>query len=156
MDISHLFVDGIGLFIVFAGYVIGLGAVTVIDMHGFRARHSSYWTQTTIRAHKITKPLIWVGTGLLLAGLLVVYRSILDNTIPLVHLGLVVVLILNGCYLSFVVSPALLQRERNGKDTELLPAPLQRGITTSFIVSVVGWWGSLGLFVFYLITHPFV
>ena len=48
----------LGIFIVIAGYIVGLGAVTVIDILGFLGRKSSYWTEATIRAHKVTKPLI--------------------------------------------------------------------------------------------------
>ncbi len=46
----------------------GLGAVTVIDLHGFLGRTSSYWTEATIRTHKITKPLIWKGMFLAILG----------------------------------------------------------------------------------------
>ena len=48
--------DFIGLFIFIAGFIIGLGAVTVIDIHGFLGRKSAYWTEATIRTHKVTKP----------------------------------------------------------------------------------------------------
>jgi len=53
--------DILGLFLFIAGFIIGLGAVTVIDLHGFLGRKSSYWTEATIRTHKVTKPLIWIG-----------------------------------------------------------------------------------------------
>lgn len=33
------------IFITIAGFVIGLGAVTVVDLHGFLGRRSSYWTE---------------------------------------------------------------------------------------------------------------
>ena len=42
-----------GLFIHLAGFVIGLGAVTVIDLHGFLGRKSPYWTEATTRTHKV-------------------------------------------------------------------------------------------------------
>ena len=58
----------IGLFLFIAGFIIGLGAVTVIDLHGFMGRHSTYWTEATTRTHKITKPLIWMGTILAIIG----------------------------------------------------------------------------------------
>jgi hypothetical protein len=59
-----------------AGFIIGLGAVTVIDLHGFLGRKSSYWTEATIRTHKITKPLIWIGIFLAILGGLITYRDI--------------------------------------------------------------------------------
>src|SRR5690606_2787254 len=57
--------DFLGLFLFITGFVIGLGAVTVIDLHAFLGRKSNYWTEATTRTHKVTKPLIW--TGLILA-----------------------------------------------------------------------------------------
>lgn len=51
-------IDGVGLFLFLAGFVIGLGAVSVIDVLGFLGRTSRYWTEATVRAHKVTKPLI--------------------------------------------------------------------------------------------------
>jgi len=55
------FLDILGVFVSLAGFILGLGAVTVIDLHGFFAQKSSYWTVATTRTHKITKPLIWIG-----------------------------------------------------------------------------------------------
>lgn len=135
------------LFILITGYVIGLGAVTVIDLHGFLGRKSSYWTEATTRTHKVTKPLIWIGTTLVWVGIILMYAGNFDQTIPMIHTATMAVLTLNGIFLSFSVSPFLLQREQEGRSRELLPASWQQKITASFIVSVLGWWGSLLLFV---------
>jgi hypothetical protein len=127
------------LFLIISGYIIGLGAVTVIDTLGFLGRKSSYWTETTIRAHKVTKPLIWLGIFLILIG-----SYFYKNLNPyLIYFYLV--LILNGLFLSFYVSPILLEREKSGKGKELLPKNLQIKITISFIISFLTWWGSLFL-----------
>jgi hypothetical protein len=42
---TAILLDIIGLFVCIAGFVLGLGAVTVIDLHGFLGRKSSYWTE---------------------------------------------------------------------------------------------------------------
>lgn len=144
--------DFFGLFIMLAGFVIGLGAVTVIDIHGFLGRKSSYWTEATIRTHKVTKPLIWTGIILALIGGVVFYRNEVLAGAPLWHLVIAAALVLNGCFLSFVVSPFLLKQEREGRATELLPASLQCKITLSFIVSFLGWWSALLILVWYLIV----
>ena len=60
--------DIMGIFLFITGFVIGLGAVTVIDLHGFLGRTSSYWTEATIRTHNVTKPLIWIGISLAILG----------------------------------------------------------------------------------------
>ncbi|MFZ4500382.1 MAG: hypothetical protein ACOYMZ_02665 [Minisyncoccia bacterium] len=142
--------DTIGLFLFFAGFVVGLGAVTVIDIHGFLGRKSSYWTEATTRTHKITKPMIWIGIACAIIGGLIFYREQPLSGIPLVHAVIAGVLIVNGYFLSFRVSPFLLQREKEGRSAELLPAHWQKKIMMSLIVSDSGWWGGLFLLAFYL------
>jgi cell division protein FtsW (lipid II flippase) len=143
--------DAIGLFTLLAGFVIGLGAVTVIDIHGFLGRKSPYWTEATTRTHKVTKPMIWAGVALAIIGGLVFYRNQSLAGIPLIHTLLVIVLIVNGYFLSFRVSPFLLKREREEKQKELLPQAWQNKIIVSLIVSDIGWWGGLFLLVLYLV-----
>lgn len=140
----------VGLFVLFAGFVIGLGAVTVIDLHGFLGRKSPYWTEATIRTHKVTKPLIWIGMFLVIIGGAIIYRGMPLEGIVLMQLISVPVMILNGIFLSFVVSPFLLKQEKEGRSQELLPASLQVKITLSFIVSFISWWGNLAAVVWML------
>jgi hypothetical protein len=139
-------VDIMARFMVMAGFVIGLGAVTVIDLHGFLGRKSAYWTEATTRTHKVTKPLIWAGLALAVAGGLIVYRDLGWVLSAKLHAAAAVLLVLNGCFLSFSVSPYMLQREREGRQAELLPAAWQRKIAVSLVFSVIGWWGALYLF----------
>lgn len=142
--------DVIGLFLFLAGFVIGLGAVTVIDIHGFLGRKSSYWTEATTRTHKVTKPMIWIGITLVIIGGFMFYRAESFAGIPLVHAVIALVLIANGWFLSFKVSPFLLQRERENRSGELLPSFWQNRIIVGLIVSDIGWWGALLLLVVYL------
>lgn len=143
--------NSIGLFIFLAGFVIGLGAVTVIDIHGFLGRKSSYWTEATTRTHKVTKPMIWVGIMLAIIGGFIFYREQSFSGIPLIHLLIAVALIINGYFLSFKVSPFLLKREKEGLSGELLPTSWQKKIMASLIISDIGWWGGLLLLVVYLV-----
>jgi len=143
--------DLLGLFLFVAGFIVGLGAVTVIDWHGFKGRTSGYWTEATIRTHKITKPLIWLGTLMAAAGGLITYWGSGLSGTALFHAVLFVVLILNGLFLTFAVSPMLLKREKEEKADQVLPKGWQRAIAASFVVSFVGWWGSVLLFVWYLV-----
>ncbi len=142
--------DTIALFVMLAGFVIGLGAVTVIDIHGFLGRKSSYWTLATTRTHKVTKPLIWIGMFLAIVGGVLLYRHESLVGIPLIHAIVALVLILNGLFLSFRVSPYLLAKEKSGRAEELLPKSWQDRIIVSLIVSDIGWWGSLALLVVYI------
>ena len=142
--------DTIALFVMLAGFVIGLGAVTVIDIHGFLGRKSRYWTLATTRTHKVTKPLIWIGMTLAVIGGVMLYRDQAFVGIPLVHAVVAILLILNGLFLSFRVSPYLLAKENAGHADELLPKSWQDRIIVSLIVSDIGWWGSLALLVIYI------
>lgn len=148
--LSINWLDFIGLFLLLAGFIIGLGAVTVIDLHGFLGRKSKYWTEATTRTHKVTKPMIWAGIGLAIIGGTIFYRTT-TSMIPLIHASIVVVLLLNGYFLSFKVSPFLLAREKAGQQAELLPASWQRKIMISLIVSDLGWWSALALLVIYIL-----
>lgn len=144
--------DFIGLFILIAGFVIGLGAVTVIDIHGFLGRKSSYWTEATTRTHKVTKPMIWAGISLFAIGGIIFFRNEPFTGIPMYLAVIATVLILNGLFLSFRVSPYLLQKEKEGRAGELLPESWQRKIIVGLIFSDLGWWGSLALVAWYLVT----
>lgn len=141
------------LFAMLLGYIVGLGAVTVIDLHGFLARRSSYWTLATIRTHKITKPLIWIGITLVILGWYGLSRigwfAGPGGWMPMLY----ALLVANGAFLSFVVSPMLLRHERDGRSEELLSPPWQAVISASFVLSVIGWWGTLLLFVQELAFH---
>lgn len=138
-------------FIIIAGFIIGLGSVTVIDLHGFLGRKSSYWTLATTRTHKVTKPLIWIGTGLVIIGLLLYGWQFGVSRHLFMLLSIFAILILNGLFLTFGVSRFLLQRERQGRDAELLPKKWQDKITISFVISFLGWWLSLFMFIYQLL-----
>lgn len=150
---TALWIDSIGLFLLLAGFVIGLGAVTVIDIHGFLGRKSSYWTEATTRTHKVTKPMIWTGIILAIVGGWIFYREQSFAGIPFIHAVIALALILNGYFLSFKVSPFLLKREKEGRSGELLPASWQKKIMASLIVSDIGWWGGLFLLAIYLVSR---
>lgn len=140
----------IGLFLLLAGLIVGLGAVTVIDLLGFLGRKSSYWTETTIRAHKVTKPLIWLGLTLALIGGGLFYASSGFSNLFGWQVAIFAVLLLNGCFLSFSISPRLLQQEKEGRSAELLPQTMQNQIIVSFLISFIGWWSTVGLTAWYL------
>lgn len=141
--------DFISYFLMIAGLVIGLGSVTVIDLHGFLARKSEYWTLATTRTHKVTKPLIWIGMTLFVIGFLPLYTGKLLT----IQLVLSTVMILNGVFLSFKVSPFLLRREKRGSEEHILSARWQRMIASSFVISFLSWWASLFLLVQFLVVN---
>ena len=139
--------------ITIAGFVIGLGAVTVIDLHGFLGRKSSYWTEATTRTHKVTKPMIWIGTVLATIGSVLLYWGDGWTTLHMWQAAILVALILNGLFLTFSVSPFLLSREKRGKQKELLPKSWQGKITVSFLVSFFGWWSQVLMFSWYVVEQ---
>jgi len=92
-----------------------------------------------------------LGIMLAIVGGVIFYRGEVLAGIPLVHAIVALVLILNGLFLSFGVSPFLIEREKQGRAGELLPVLWQRKIMVSLIISDIGWWGSLVLLVLYLL-----
>ena len=140
-------ITSLAILSILIGFIVGLGAVTVIDIHGFLGRNSSYWTVATTRTHKVTKPLIWIGTFFFALGVLSLY----EGQLLLLQSLVLAVMILNGLFLSFRVSPHLLQKEKKGQDHELLSKNWQRYITLSFILSFISWWGSVVIFALYFL-----
>lgn len=143
----------LSIFTTIAGFVIGLGAVTIIDIHGFLGRKSSYWTEATTRTHKVTKPLIWVGIALVSIGFTIFYRPYGWNIVPLIHCISIIIMVLNGIFLTFSVSPFLIKKEKEGKSRELLSKDWQNKITISFITSFIFWWGNVLLFSYFIAKH---
>jgi hypothetical protein len=143
----------VGLYLHLAGFVIGLGAVTVIDLHGFLGRRSAYWTEATTRTHKVTKPLIWAGLILAVLGGAMFHSQGSWSKILVVQATIAALLVLNGVFLSLWVSPFLLEREKEGRASELLPDLWQKGIMVAFIISFLGWWSELFLTVWQLVMY---
>lgn len=125
------------LFFHLAGIIIGLGAVTVIDVMGFFSRKDKKKTQDTISAHHTTKPLIWTGTIIVLITWIFMLRGNSLEGIYLWKTLLLIVMILNGFFLSFHISPRL--NRLIGKKV-LLPTSLQAKITFSLVISFLSWW----------------
>lgn len=98
-------VDVLGLFLFLAGFAVRLGAVTVIEVHGFLGKNSPYWNEATTRTHRMTKPLIWIGILLTVIGGGIVYRDIPLEGMPPPHTSITCVLILNGLFLLFSMNP---------------------------------------------------
>jgi len=149
---NEFFIEYLGLFITISGFIIGLGAVTVIDLHGFFGRTSSYWTEATIRTHKVTKPLIWIGTFLSMLGGYIFFSQVSFLPIQKIYFYIFSILILNGFFLTFYVSPFLINQEKNKKAKKLLPTSLQNKIIISFLVSFTGWWSSLAIFLYIVLN----
>ena len=149
----YMILQALALFIWIAGFIIGLGAVVVIDIHGFLGRKSRYWTVATTRTHKITKPLIWVGTILVAVGGIWYYSIVGVTWITIVHAIILGILLLNGAYLSFVVSPYLLKQERSTEGVKILPPSWQRRITLGLLIGDTGWWIAVALFVWLIVAR---
>lgn len=125
------------LFFHIAGIIIGLGAVTVIDVMGFVSRKNRGWTQTTIEAHHVTKPLIWIGTIIVIISWIFILLEEGFTNFNSIKSIILIILILNGSFLSFYISPRL---DKLAGKNKLLPKALQNNIAMSMIISFIGWW----------------
>jgi hypothetical protein len=121
-------------FIHFAGIIIALGTVTVIDILGFFSRRSKKWTQVTIAAHHVTKPLIWFGTAFMVTSWILLFSY---SKLAYIKSVLILLLIANGSFLSFYVSPKLDMLSGRNK---LFPKKLQHKVMLSAIISFCCWW----------------
>lgn len=134
------------IIMIVVGFILGLGSVTVIDIHGFLSYRSHYWTQATTRSHKITKPLIWAGIFLVSAGHMSLFaHDFMSESEFLTRFVFILIMIVNGIYLSFFISPYLIKREKGHTDSQFLSPRMRAGIIVSFIVSFICWWGLLYL-----------
>jgi hypothetical protein len=97
--------------------------------------------------------MIWIGISFAIIGGVIFYRNETLTGTPLLHAVIALCLILNGYFLSFKVSPFLLEREKNRMSGELLPQSWQNKIMVSLIISDIGWWGGLLLLVIYLLQN---
>lgn len=146
MNSQELFIP---LFITVAGFIIGLGAVTVIDTHGFLGKFSAYWRAASVRTHKVTMPLIWIGSLLVGVG----YALSSSHGMNISWLWWVyALLILNGSFLTFIISPKLKANEKAGKPEAELPHRWQTLVIMSSIVSFSGWWSSVLIYLHALLN----
>lgn len=134
--------NSLTLFFHFGGIIIALGAVTVIDTMGFFSRKSIKKTQETIAAHHTTKPLIWIGIIIVLITWIIMIWGESFEGIYFWKSLLLVIMILNGCFLSFVISPKL---DKMIGIRKLIPKKLQIKIIMSLIVSFITWWSFVWL-----------
>ncbi|MCA9478348.1 MAG: hypothetical protein KC535_04325 [Nanoarchaeota archaeon] len=131
------------------GIILMVGSVSVIDIFGFVARKSKQWTYNTIEAHYITKPLIWIGASITTITWIVLLMKIPFTTPALIKTMIIPLLLLNGSFLSFHISPKL--SKRRGKRS-LLPQSLQKKIGISFLISIVLNWSFVFLTVLSLLS----
>ncbi len=125
------------MFFHFVGIIIGLGAVTVIDVMGFFSKKNKNKTQTTIQAHHTTKPLIWIGTiVVLITWIFILFEKGFGN-IEIIKSVLLTIMIFNGSFLSFHISPSL---DKLIEKKILLPQNLQIKIGITLVVSFISWW----------------
>jgi hypothetical protein len=131
------------LVVTVVGFIVGLGAVTVIDIHGILGKFSAYWRAAAVRTHKVTMPLIWLGS--LLVGVGYVLSALQGVDVSWLWY-IYAILILNGSFLTFVISPKLISNEKAGKPEAELPNSWQRLVILSTIISFTGWWSSLYIY----------
>jgi len=151
---TSYWLDSVGLFLLLSGLIIGLGAVTVIEILAWCGRRSPYWTLATTRTHRVTKPLIWVGVFLSLFGAIIAYRNYDFTGLVALQAFIAAAVILNGLWLTFHVSPHLLRREDEGRERTLLSDAWQRKIYVSFLISFFGWWAIVFLLAMHLTAAP--
>lgn len=136
------------IFITIVGFILGLGAVMVLDIEGYLGRTSTYWAEATIRSHKIIKYFIWIGIAFVSVGG-VMMKNLYIMSFPEFSLwtNITLILLANGVFLSFFIGPELVKIEKAGLAEKLLPKHLEYKVLANFLLSFIGWWSLLFLFI---------
>jgi len=124
-------------FLHIAGIIIMVGSVAIIDVFGFVARNSKKWTYNTIEAHHITKPMIWLGGAITITTWLLILTEIEFDLYAKLKTAIIPLLLINGAFLSFYISPKL---DKQRGEMKLLPMSMQRKIAVSFMISLILNW----------------
>jgi Zn-dependent protease with chaperone function len=139
-----------GLLLFICGFIVGLGSVCLIASIAFLGRKSPYFSEATIRAHKVSKGLIWLGWFLAIVGGFILYSNEPPTSVWFWQVIILLPLTINGLWLTTKVSPYLIKKELIGDANKLLPRKLQKKITISFLISLSTWWLEIILLVWYL------
>ena len=144
--------DLAGIWLSLVGLIIALGGISLLDVMALLARKSKYWTETIIRAHKVSKWINWAGLGLVTLGVnLLMHESGAGGVLVIIEF-LLLVIAANALYMSLHLSPELMRRERAGKAAQLLPKSFQRKAIIAYSISFTCWWSLVALFGWYLIV----
>lgn len=136
------------LLFIIAGFVVGLGSVTVMDVQGFLARDSVYWSDTVIRTHRVAKPMSWAGMILLFLGSVSLYTGF---TLA-IQLFLIILLIVNNLFLSLAASPFFIRHEKGSESNKPISSDWVWRMVLNFLLASVAWWGSVFLFIVFIVN----
>jgi hypothetical protein len=135
----HPILPQIAIFIHIISFIIGFGAVIVIDTFGLLWLLKKTKLATVNTVADVTEKLIWVGWfGLILSGtVLLLEKGFIDN-LTWIKLFFVAMLGVNGLFLHSIKK----SMERLGNPEELPKSIMFRtGLASS--ISQLGWWGAL-------------
>jgi uncharacterized membrane protein len=122
------------------GVIFGQGAALVILFLGVMSLRKHYWFHILNGADKITIPMLWFGgLNLLIATWFASQSAALaiDNNFRILAL---VILLINGSYLTFIFAPVIRKLENDGKTTFLkLPMPHQILIFIAGTIAALSW-----------------
>lgn len=107
-----------------AGLIFGLGAALVILFLGLFSLNSNYWFRTLNGTDKITIPMLWFGSLMLLVAFILNTQIPEQTSVSLpLKLLLLIILSLNGSYLTFKFAPLIRKEEKSETFTFLKLQP---------------------------------
>ena len=143
--------DAVGLFLAVSGLIVALGSVLIDTVVIVLGRRSVVWTHTFLCFHGVTKWLTWIGLSVYYGALAILYRQSGFSGPGTIQEIMLLFLILNVAYASFVMSPRLREQLGRAPDT-LLPASLQRRVLSSTGISLLLLWGQVALLCWYVVV----
>lgn len=131
----------IALFIHVISFIIGFGAVIVIDAFGLLWLIKRVKLATVNTVANVTQILIWLGwTGLVLSGSVLLYHKGFIDNLTWIKLSFVLMLGLNGLFLHSIKK----SMERLGSPEEL-PKIIMFRTALASTISQLGWWGAISI-----------
>ncbi|MDQ3014640.1 MAG: hypothetical protein M3Q73_02160 [bacterium] len=131
----------IALFIHVISFIIGFGAVIVIDTFGSLWLIKRVKLATVNTVANVTEKLIWLGwSGLVLSGSVLLYHKGFIDNLTWIKLFFVLMLGLNGLFLHSIKK----SMERLGTPEEL-PKIIMFRTALASAISQLGWWGAISI-----------
>ncbi len=122
------------IFFHFAGIIIGLGAVTIIDTFGLFYKDSKKKIQLIKNANQITTPLVLVGFALMILTWIFLYSG---SLVSIYKSALMLILLANGTFLYFYLNPRI---NKLPKGRTQIPKKLVNKMRLNRAISFIAWW----------------
>ncbi len=141
--------DFLGLCLMFAGLVVGLGSLLVAATVGLLGRKTALWPSILMRAMVVTEPLHILGLSLFVLGGLTFFWQVGAGGLPLIIAVLAAAVAADIFLMHFYAYPVFARYEHTGG--RRVPASVRYPIILTFFIGFFAWFFALMLLIWYLL-----